>query len=369
MGIYDTLNEPQKKAVFQTEGPVLILAGAGSGKTRALTYRTAYLIEEKGVAPYQILAITFTNKAAKEMRDRIQNMVGYGSDGIWVTTFHSACVRILRRHIDRLGFDTNFTIYDTDDQKTLMKDICKRLEIDTKRFKEKTFLSVISAAKDEMIGYEEFALNAGEDFVLKKQAQVYREYQNALKKNNALDFDDLIFYTVELLKLDAQVLEYYQERFRYIMVDEYQDTNTAQFQLIHLLAKKYKNLCVVGDDDQSIYKFRGANIYNILNFEKYFPEAVVIKLEQNYRSTQNILDAANHVIANNRNRKPKTLWTANGEGNKIAFHQFESGYDEVDFAAKDIMEKVYQQDYSYQDCAVLYRTNAQSRFFEEKFIV
>lgn len=369
MGIYDTLNEPQKKAVFQTEGPVLILAGAGSGKTRALTYRTAYLIEEKGVAPYQILAITFTNKAAKEMRDRIQNMVGYGSDGIWVTTFHSACVRILRRHIDRLGFDTNFTIYDTDDQKTLMKDICKRLEIDTKRFKEKTFLSVISAAKDEMIGYEEFALNAGEDFVLKKQAQVYREYQNALKKNNALDFDDLIFYTVELLKLDAQVLEYYQERFRYIMVDEYQDTNTAQFQLIHLLAKKYKNLCVVGDDDQSIYKFRGANIYNILNFEKYFPEAVVIKLEQNYRSTQNILDAANHVIANNRNRKPKTLWTANGEGNKIAFHQFESGYDEVDFAAKDIMEKVYQQDYSYQDCAVLYRTNAQSRLFEEKFIV
>ena len=369
MGIYDTLNVPQKKAVFQTEGPVLVLAGAGSGKTRALTYRTAYLIEEKGVHPYQILAITFTNKAAKEMRDRIQNMVGYGSDGIWVSTFHSACVRILRRYIDRLGFDTSFTIYDTDDQKTLMKDICKRLEIDTKRFKEKAFLNVISAAKDEMIGYEEFALNAGEDYVLKIQAQVYREYQQALKKNNALDFDDLIFYTVELLKTDAGVLDYYQERFRYIMVDEYQDTNTAQFQLVHLLAKKYKNLCVVGDDDQSIYKFRGANIYNILNFEKHFPEAVVIKLEQNYRSTQNILDAANHVIANNRSRKKKTLWTANGEGNKIAFRQFESGYEEVDFVAKDIMEKVYKQGYSYQDCAVLYRTNAQSRLFEEKFIV
>lgn len=369
MGIYDTLNEPQKKAVFQTEGPVLVLAGAGSGKTRALTYRTAYLIEEKGVHPYQILAITFTNKAAKEMRDRIQNIVGYGSDGIWVSTFHSACVRILRRYIDRLGFDTSFTIYDTDDQKTLMKDICKRLEIDTKRFKEKAFLSVISSAKDEMIGYEEFALNAGEDYVLKKQAQVYREYQQALKKNNALDFDDLIFYTVELLKTDAGVLDYYQERFRYIMVDEYQDTNTAQFQLVHLLAKKYKNLCVVGDDDQSIYKFRGANIYNILNFEKHFPEAVVIKLEQNYRSTQNILDAANHVIANNRSRKKKTLWTANGEGNKIAFRQFESGYEEVDFVAKDIMEKVYKQGYGYQDCAVLYRTNAQSRLFEEKFIV
>ncbi len=369
MSIYDSLNEPQKKAVFQTEGPVLILAGAGSGKTRVLTHRTAYLIEEKGVNPYNIMAITFTNKAAGEMRERINDMVGFGSESIWVTTFHSTCVRILRRHIDRLGFDTNFTIYDADDQKTLMKDICKRLEIDTKIYKEKMFLAAISSAKDEMIGPAEFALNAGGDYAKQKQAVVYREYQQALKKNNALDFDDLIFYTVELFKTDAEVLDYYQERFRYIMVDEYQDTNTAQFQFIHLLAGKYKNLCVVGDDDQSIYKFRGANIFNILNFEKYFPEAVVIKLEQNYRSTQNILDAANQVISNNRGRKEKRLWTANGEGEKIAFHQFETGYNEADFVARDITEKVYKQGYNYRDCAILYRTNAQSRIFEEKFVV
>lgn len=369
MSIYDTLNEPQKQAVFQTEGPVLILAGAGSGKTRVLTYRTAYLIEEKGVNPYHIMAITFTNKAAGEMRERIDDMVGYGSESIWVTTFHSTCVRILRRYIDRLGFDTNFTIYDADDQKTLMKDICKRLEIDTKIYKEKAFLGAISAAKDELIDPVSFALNAAGDYAKERQAQVYREYQQALKKNNALDFDDLIFYTVELLKSDAEVLEYYQERFRYIMVDEYQDTNTAQFQLIHLLAGKYQNLCVVGDDDQSIYKFRGANIYNILNFEKYYPKAVVIKLEQNYRSTQNILDAANQVISNNRSRKKKRLWTANGQGNKIAFHQFDTGYDEADFVAKDITEKVYKEGYRYKDCAILYRTNAQSRIFEEKFVV
>ena len=369
MSIYDTLNEPQKEAVLHTEGPVLILAGAGSGKTRVLTHRTAYLIEEKGVNPYNIMAITFTNKAAGEMRERINTMVGYGSESIWVTTFHSTCVRILRRHIDRLGFDTNFTIYDADDQKTLMKDICKRLEIDTKRFKEKMFLSVISSAKDEMIGPTEFTLNATGDYAKEMQAKVYREYQQALKKNNALDFDDLIFYTVELFKTDAQVLEHYQERFRYIMVDEYQDTNTAQFQLIHLLAGKYRNLCVVGDDDQSIYKFRGANIYNILNFEKYFSDAKVIKLEQNYRSTQNILDAANSVIANNRGRKEKRLWTANGVGEKIALRQFENGYDEADFVAKDITEKVYKQNFSYKDCAILYRTNAQSRLFEEKFVV
>lgn len=369
MSIYDTLNEPQKQAVFQTEGPVLILAGAGSGKTRVLTYRTAYLIEEKGVNPYHIMAITFTNKAAGEMRERIDDMVGYGAESIWVTTFHSTCVRILRRYIDRLGFDTNFTIYDADDQKTLMKDICKRLEIDTKIYKEKAFLGAISAAKDELIDPVSFALNAAGDYAKERQAQVYKEYQQALKKNNALDFDDLIFYTVELLKSDAEVLEYYQERFRYIMVDEYQDTNTAQFQLIHLLAGKYQNLCVVGDDDQSIYKFRGANIYNILNFEKYYPKAVVIKLEQNYRSTQNILDAANQVISNNRGRKQKRLWTANGEGSKIAFHQFDSGYDEADFVAKDITEKVYKEGYRYKDCAILYRTNAQSRIFEEKFVV
>lgn len=369
MSIYDTLNEPQQEAVFQTEGPILILAGAGSGKTRVLTHRTAYLIEEKGVNPYNILAITFTNKAAGEMRERIDDLVGYGSESIWVATFHSTCVRILRRHIDRIGFDTNFTIYDADDQKTLMKDICKRLEIDTKVYKEKMFLSVISSAKDEMIGVTGFALNAAGDFAKQKQVQVYREYQEALHKNNALDFDDLIFKTVELFQNDPEVLNYYQERFRYIMVDEYQDTNTAQFKLISLLADKYKNLCVVGDDDQSIYKFRGANIYNILNFEKHFSEARVIKLEQNYRSTQTILDAANSVIANNRGRKEKSLWTANGAGGKISFRQFDTAYDEAEHVAYDIVDKVRNGGYEYKDCAVLYRTNAQSRLFEEKFIV
>ncbi len=256
MSIYDTLNEPQRQAVLQTEGPVLILAGAGSGKTKALTCRAAYLIEEKGVSPYQIMAITFTNKAAGEMRERISQMVGCGSEGIWVTTFHSTCVRILRRYIDRIGFDTNFSIYDADDQKTLMKELCKRLEVDTKIYKERALLAAISSAKDELIGPMEFAKNAGSDYIKQKQAQVYLEYQKALKKNNALDFDDLIFYTVELFRKDEEVLAGYQERFRYIMVDEYQDTNTAQFQLIRLLADRYKNLCVVGDDDQSIYKFR-----------------------------------------------------------------------------------------------------------------
>ncbi len=369
MSVYDTLNEPQKEAILKTEGPLLILAGAGSGKTRVLTHRTAYLIEEKGVNPWNILAITFTNKAAGEMRERISAMVGHGSESIWVSTFHSACVRILRRYIDRIGFDTNFTIYDADDQKSLMKDICKRLQIDTKIYKEKTFLAAISSAKDEMIGVEEFTRNAGVDFALQKQAQVYREYQNALKKNNALDFDDLIFQTVELFRKEEEVLDSYQERFRYIMVDEYQDTNTAQFELIHLLAGKYKNLCVVGDDDQSIYKFRGANIYNILNFEKHFPQACVIKLEQNYRSTQNILDAANHVIANNRGRKEKRLWTANGQGEKLVLKQLETSYDEADFVTRDITEKVYKENYNYRDCAILYRTNAQSRLFEEKFVV
>ena len=273
MSSYDTLNGPQREAVFHTEGPLLILAGAGSGKTRVLTHRAAYLIEETGVNPYQIMAITFTNKAAGEMRERIDDIVGFGSESIWVSTFHSTCVRILRRYIDRIGFDNNFTIYDSDDQKTVMKDICKRLEIDTKLYKERTFLNAISSAKDELISPEEFSLKAAGDFALQKQAQVYREYQQVLKKNNALDFDDLIMKCVELFRADRDVLESYQERFRYIMVDEYQDTNTAQFHLVQLLADKYKNLCVVGDDDQSIYKFRGANIHNILNFEQYFPDA------------------------------------------------------------------------------------------------
>ena len=368
MSLLDALNEPQRQAVMATDGPLLILAGAGSGKTRVLTHRTAYLIEECGVNPYNIMAITFTNKAAGEMRERIDQMVGYGSESIWVCTFHSTCVRILRRYIDRLGFGTNFTIYDSDDQKTLMKDICKRLEIDTKMYKEKMFLSAISSAKDELIDPIEFETRAAGDYVKRKQAQVYREYQQALKQNNALDFDDLIMKTVELFKLDKEVLASYQDRFRYIMVDEYQYTNTAQFELIRLLALKYQNLCVVGDDDQSIYKFRGANIYNILNFEHHFPDATVIKLEQNYRSTQNILDAANAVIANNQGRKEKRLWTDNGAGDKITFEQLDTAAEEADFVARDIARRVRKGEYQYKDCAILYRTNAQSRLFEERFI-
>ena len=364
----DNMNEMQRQAIMHTEGPLLILAGAGSGKTRVLTHRTAYLIEELGVNPYNIMAITFTNKAAGEMRERIDDLVGYGSESIWVSTFHSTCVRILRRFIDRLGYDTNFTIYDADDQKTLMKEICKKLEIDTKLFKEKMFLNVISSAKDEMIGPIEFENRAAGDYTKRKQAQVYTEYQKALKANNALDFDDLLFKTVELFKLDKEVLSYYQDRFRYIMVDEYQDTNTVQFEFIRQLAMKNKNLCVVGDDDQSIYKFRGANIYNILNFEQHFPEARVIKLEQNYRSTQNILDAANNVIANNEGRKDKSLWTDNGRGDKIDFRQLESGYEEADYIARDIERRVRKGEATYKDCAILYRTNAQSRILRRNLL-
>lgn len=367
MSIYDTLNEPQKKAVLHTDGPLLILAGAGSGKTRVLTHRIAYLIEELGVNPWNILAITFTNKAAGEMRQRVDDLVGFGSESIWVSTFHSMCVRILRRFIDRLGYDNRFTIYDTDDQKTLMKAVCKKVDIDTKQFKERMLLSVISSAKNEMILPEEFELNAGGDFVQLKIAKVYREYEAQLKANNALDFDDLLVRTVQLLQTQPDVRENYQERFRYIMVDEYQDTNTVQFKLVSLLAGKYRNLCVVGDDDQSIYKFRGANIRNILDFEKEYPDAEVIKLEQNYRSTENILNAANGVISNNKGRKDKTLWTANGEGEKISLRQFDTAYDEAEFIAEDIRKGV-REGAAYNDNAVLYRTNAQSRLFEEKFI-
>ena len=367
MSIYDTLNEPQREAVLHTDGPLLILAGAGSGKTRVLTHRIAYLIEELGVNPWNILAITFTNKAAGEMRQRVDDLVGFGSESIWVSTFHSMCVRILRRFIDRLGYDSRFTIYDTDDQKTLMKAVCKKVDIDTKQFKERMLLSVISSAKNEMILPEEFELNAGGDFVQLKIAKVYREYEAQLKANNALDFDDLLVKTVQLLQTQPDVRENYQERFRYIMVDEYQDTNTVQFKLVSLLAGKYRNLCVVGDDDQSIYKFRGANIRNILDFEKEYPDAKVIKLEQNYRSTGNILNAANGVISNNKGRKDKTLWTANGEGEKISLRQFDTAYDEAEFIAEDIKKEV-RDGASYNDNAVLYRTNAQSRLLEEKFI-
>ena len=368
MSIYDTLNDRQKEAVLYTEGPLLILAGAGSGKTRVLTHRIAYLIEECGVNPWNILAITFTNKAAGEMRERVDKIVGFGSDSVWVSTFHSTCVRILRRHIDLLGFDTNFTIYDTDDQKSVMKDVIRSLDLDPKIYKERTFLGVISHAKDELISPEEFLLNAGMDYKQQLYGRAYREYQLALKKNNALDFDDLIVKTVELFRSHPNVLDYYQERFKYIMVDEYQDTNTAQFKFVSLLAQKYHNLCVVGYDDQSIYKFRGANIGNILNFEKVFPDARVIKLEQNYRSTGNILNAANAVISNNIGRKDKRLWTQSEEGDGICFRQFYNGYEEAEYVAEQIRKSVRQCDSRYQDHAILYRTNAQSRLFEEQFI-
>ena len=369
MSIYDSLNEEQKKGVFTTEGPVLLLAGAGSGKTRVLTHRIAYLIDELGVNSYHIMAITFTNKAAGEMKERVERLVGMGADSIWVTTFHSTCVRILRRFADRLGYDNSFTIYDTDDQKSVMKDVCKHLQIDTKQMKERTILSAISSAKNELVGVQEYETQAMGDFRKQKVAAAYREYQNILKKNNAMDFDDLIMNAVELFKACPDVLEYYQKRFQYIMVDEYQDTNTAQFQLIRLLAEGSRNICVVGDDDQSIYKFRGANIRNILDFEKYYPEAVVIRLEQNYRSTQNVLDAANAVIRNNVGRKSKTLWTDKGAGNRIHYRQFDNAYEEAEFIADDISRKIKDGIVEAGECAVLFRTNAQARLLEERFVV
>ena len=368
MSIYESLNNMQQEAVYHTEGPLLILAGAGSGKTRVLTHRIAYLIAEKGVNPWNILAITFTNKAAQEMRERVDKIVGMDGGSVWVSTFHSTCVRILRRHADRIGYDNNFTIYDTDDQKTLMKDVCRRLNVDTKKYKERSLLAQISHAKDELITPDEMLLNAA-DFNEKKVAEIYREYQNSLRRNNALDFDDLIVKTVELFQHCDQVLEQYQERFRYIMVDEYQDTNTVQFKFVSLLASRYGNLCVVGDDDQSIYKFRGANIGNILGFERVFPDAKVIRLEQNYRSTQNILNAANDVIANNTERKPKTLWTENPEGDKLHFRQFMNGFEEAEYVVGDISKKHREGTCRYRDCAILYRTNAQSRLFEEKCLL
>ena len=369
MSIYETLNDMQQKAVYHTEGPLLILAGAGSGKTRVLTHRIAYLIGEKRVNPWNILAITFTNKAAQEMRERVDQIVGNDGGSVWVSTFHSTCVRILRRYIDRLGYDNNFTIYDTDDQKTLMKDVCRRLDVDTKQYKERALLAAISHAKDELLTPDDMERNAGGDFREKRIAEIYREYQASLRRNNALDFDDLIVKTVELFRKCGEVLEYWQDRFRYIMVDEYQDTNTAQFKFVSLLASRYENLCVVGDDDQSIYKFRGANIGNILGFERVFPGAKVIRLEQNYRSTQNILNAANEVIANNAERKPKRLWTENPEGDKIHFRQFMNGFEEAEYVVGDIAKGRREGRFQYRDCAVLYRTNAQSRLFEEKCLL
>lgn len=375
MSIYDTLNPEQKRAVLHDKGPLLLLAGAGSGKTRVLTHRIAYLIEEQGVNPYNILAITFTNKAAREMRERVDKIVGFGSENIWVSTFHSTCVRILRRFIDTIGFTRSFTIYDSDDQKTLMREVCKYLNIDTKKTNERAILSVISKAKDELISPEEFTRDAGRDANQLRYAQAYTEYQKRLRQSNALDFDDLICRTVELFQTNPDALDFFQHRFRYILVDEYQDTNTAQFRLIHMLAsgKNYYgereyNLCVVGDDDQSIYKFRGANIYNILNFERAFPNTTVIKLEQNYRSTKSILNAANEVICNNQGRKDKSLWTENEEGEPVHFTQFETDFEEADYITSEIKNIVEDGEAVYRDFAILYRTNAQSRLFEEKLV-
>lgn len=368
MSIYDKLNEQQKEGVFTTEGAVLILAGAGSGKTGVLTHRIAHLIDDLGVNSYNILAITFTNKAAKEMKERVDRLVGMGADSAWIMTFHAACVRILRRYICRIGYDNNFTIYDTDDQKSVIKDILKRKNLDPKQYKDRTILSVISNAKDNLISPDDMYQSSGGNYNTMKTAEIYREYQEQLKKNNAVDFDDIIGLTVKLFNEDKEVLRYYQERFRYIMVDEYQDTNRAQFNLIRLLAGGHGNLCVVGDDDQSIYKFRGADINNILDFEKYFNYAKIIKLEQNYRSTQKILDVANEVIKNNAGRKDKRLWTSVKDGTKVIFNVYENGYEEARGIAEDIAHRHLHDRKDYSDFAILYRTNAQSRSLEEKLI-
>ena len=366
--VIDILNERQREAALTIDGPLLILAGAGSGKTRVLTNRAAYLISECNVKPWNILAITFTNKAAGEMRERIDALVDEFSESIWVATFHATCVRILRRHIDRLGYDPGFTIYDTDDSVTVMKDVCKRLNVDTKQYPHKALLGTISKAKNEMLSPKDYLAEEPWDYGRQQFCRIYAEYEKTLQKNNALDFDDLLLKTVELFKTQPAILESYQDKFLYIMVDEYQDTNTVQFALIRLLAEKHRNICVVGDDDQSIYKFRGANIRNILDFEKVYPDAKVVKLEQNYRSTQTILDVANSVISKNASRKDKALWTDKGDGSRVHFRQFETAYDEAAFIADDIAGKHRAGKVRYQDCAVLYRTNAQARLLEEKMI-
>lgn len=361
------LNDMQRAGVEHTEGALLLLAGAGSGKTRVLTHRIAYLIEQ-GVSPYNILAITFTNKAAGEMRERVDNIVKFGAEGVWVSTFHSLCVRILRRYIDRLGYDTHFTIYDSDDQKSVVKACLKRLNMDPKQYQERTVMSEISKAKEQFVSPSEYDRSADGQYRKMQIAKVYKAYQEELKKSNALDFDDLLYKTVELFQFHPEVLDQYQEHFRYIMVDEYQDTNHIQFLLIKQLASKYRNLCVVGDDDQSIYKFRGANIYNILNFEEEYPEAKVIKLEQNYRSTKNILAAANGVISHNEGRKEKQLWTELPEGDKVGFSLYDTEYAEAAGVVKIISDE-HRNGRPYNHFAVLYRTNAQSRIFEEKLLM
>ncbi|MDO5154767.1 MAG: UvrD-helicase domain-containing protein [Eubacteriales bacterium] len=359
----------QQAAVSCTEGPLLLLAGAGSGKTRVLTERIAYLISEIGVNPYNILAITFTNKAAGEMRERVDRIVSYGAESVWVSTFHSLCVRILRRHINQLdGYESNFTIYDSDDQKACVKACLKKFNMDPKQYSEKSMMAEISRAKERFISCSEYDRMASGNYRKMQTAKIYSEYERMLRASNALDFDDLLYKTVELFQFHPDILEQYQERFRYIMVDEYQDTNHIQFLLIKQLASKYRNLCVVGDDDQSIYKFRGANIYNILNFEEEYPEAQVIKLEQNYRSTKNILNAANGVISHNEGRKEKALWTEHPEGDKVVFSLYDTEYQEAENVVRTVMNMCESEGRSYNEFAILYRTNAQSRTFEEKLL-
>lgn len=361
------MNPRQLEAVLHTEGPLLILAGAGSGKTTVLINRIAYIIDQSLAKPWQILAITFTNKAAGELKERLTAMLGDTGGDVWAATFHSTCARILRRDGDRIGYSSHFTVYDTDDSKRLVKDCQKALNIDDKMISHKSILSEISHAKDSMLSPADYQAAAGSDFRLAKIGAVYELYQKRLREADAMDFDDLLGNTVELFRQCPDVLEYYQNRFRYIMVDEYQDTNQVQYEFVRLLAGKSKNLCVVGDDDQSIYKFRGATIENIMSFEKSYPNAKVIRLEQNYRSTKNILNAANAVISNNEERKGKTLWTENPEGDKIQIHTSSNEQEEADFVATTILEQV-AKGRKYSDFAVLYRMNSQSNILEKVFV-
>ena len=362
----NTLNKPQREAVLHTEGPLLVLAGAGSGKTRVLTYRIAYMME-KGVAPWHILAITFTNKAAREMLERVRVLAGEAAEDAWISTFHSCCARILRRDIEKLGYKRQFAIYDEEDRMTVIKNICKSLQLGDKEYPPKSMRAVISDAKNKMLSPTDWLREAGDDFRNRKIFEVYREYEQNLKANNALDFDDLIIKTLELLADNPPVLEYYQDKFRYILVDEYQDTNLAQYELVRLLAGERHNLCVVGDDDQSIYGWRGADIRNILEFEKDFPDTRTIKLEQNYRSTANILDAANQVIAHNSGRKEKALWTESGEGDKIMIYDALDERDEAAYIA-NMAKRQQEAGVRPGEMAVLYRTNGQSRVIEEAFV-
>lgn len=363
--LLDGLNDMQRQAVLATDGPLLVLAGAGSGKTTVLTKRIAYILGLKKARPWEILAITFTNKAAKEMADRIAALVPDSASDMWIKTFHSACLRILRKDIDRLGYTSNFNIYDTSDQKRLVKECIKDSMLSEDMYPVKSVMFVISDCKNKGITPDEYLQNNDGDFRAKGYGKIFRRYTNRLKENNALDFDDLLCKTVELFENNPDVLEYYQNKFRYILVDEYQDTNNIQYRLVAMLAQKYRNLCVVGDDDQSIYKFRGADVTNILDFEKQFRDAKVIKLEQNYRSTQNILDAANEVISNNINRKQKKLWTDRGDGAKIIVRSLNDQIGEAQYINNTIESFVRTGEYKYSDFAILYRTNAQTRSFEE----